>query len=215
MNTEPLQDINTHSEIPKQSEKNISSTTENPYKIDTYELYKVWKLLPSFFKYPPKDKKTKETIDPKEFMLSMGIEDEKVLSLAGIQTQGDFARAHGVSQDTLTDWNKTLFSDGSLDDIRHWSVPLSKNVLMSMYTRILKTGDPLAAKLWFQVVEKWQEKLSVEHKFVPIKHVTHKVLTLDEHGRIIRDTKPEPIAIGGGDTVGKNTETGTGVPVPH
>lgn len=127
-----------------------------------FAAYRVWRQLPALLRFPPKDSKTGEQPTPQQFAMALGIDDPEILSLIELQTQNDFAARFNVSKDTLSLWNKKLDKLDDLDDLRHWSKKLSKNMLFSMYNHAIRKGNPLTYKLWFQLVNKYVENLKVD-----------------------------------------------------
>jgi hypothetical protein len=155
-----------------------------PYRRDVFETYIVWKSIPALLKMPPASRHTGTPSSPKEFCKVMGIENEQIIALAGIRSQTQFAEHFGVHINTLTDWNKLIAKRDPLSDLRHWATGLTKNVLMSLYHKVLQNGDAERVKLWFQIVEGWSEKSIVGHD--------HKVITAIEY-RIIEPEIPNDV----------------------
>lgn len=149
--------------------ENTKKSEMEPYLKDIYETFCVWRSLPAFFKYPPKDKSGVQPT-PQQFAESMGVDDPSILELLDIRTMGDFAERYKVSRDTLTDWGKTLKSRDSLNDLRSWAKALSKNVLMALYNTAMRKGFAQEVKLYFQLIEGWEEKTKheVEHKGIEV-----------------------------------------------
>jgi hypothetical protein len=128
--------------------------------------------LPSIFRYPPKDKKTGIAPSSRDFCEMIGVDDEQILDLLEIKTQGQFAERFDVSKDTLSIWNKTLGVRDSLDDIRKWARSLSKNVVSSLYNTAVRKGSSFEVKLFMQLVEGWEEKQKVEHNYKGVESFT-------------------------------------------
>jgi hypothetical protein len=145
--------------------KTPTKSEMEPYLMDIYETYCLWKSLPALFKYPPKDKNGISPT-PRDFAEQMGIDDDKLLDLVTIRNQTAFAERFHVHIDTLTDWNKTIRGKDSMNELRSWATHLSKNVLVSLYNNAIRKGMALEAKLWFQLVEQWQEKTKVAHELL-------------------------------------------------
>jgi hypothetical protein len=146
-------------------DKVIENNGIEPYLKDKYETYCLWKSLPSIFKYPPKDKKTGISPSPREFCEMMGVDDETILDLLDIKTQGQFAERFEVGTDTLRRWNKSIGVRDSLADIRKWGRSLTRNVVASLYNTAVRKGSSYEVKLWAQLVEGWEEKQKVEHDY--------------------------------------------------
>lgn len=138
-------------------------TIENPIRKEEFDLYLAWKSLPSAFRNPPRMKNGDQPT-VREFASALGIEDEETLALMELKTQGDFAKKYGVDASTLTGWNKLIARRDLLADTRQWALGLTKNVLLAVYNSALK-GNFLNAKLFFQVVNEWQEKVKVDHRY--------------------------------------------------
>lgn len=155
------------------SSENQKKTEIQPYKQDVYETFKLWKCLPSFFKYPPKDRKTGFQPTPRSYAELMGIDDEAILDLVEIRTNLEFASRYDVDKDTLTKWGKQIKEDSSVNDLRAWAIHLSKNVLSALYNQAIRTGYAKEVELWFKLVNEWEDKQTVEHKFIPIKSISH------------------------------------------
>lgn len=151
---------------------NENKTNSNtPYKSDIYETYKVWRFLPSFFKNPPKDKKTGSRLSIEDYAEGMGVDDPQVIELMKIRSQTQFSEVFNVSPETLVIWNKKIKEDKSMNELRNWAIDLSKNVLASLYRKAVTKGDALEVKLWFQLVNEWEEKQTLVHKFTPIQTI--------------------------------------------
>lgn len=143
---------------------------DEPYKMDTFDAYVLWKSIPVLLKKPPTPS---GGIRPsaRAFAESQGIDDEDVLRLIEIPTQSAFADEFGVHMDTLSNWNKTIKERDTLTDTKKWARGLMNNLVMSMYSHAMKKGNPLTFKLFFQVVGDFQEKAIVDHKFIPITSI--------------------------------------------
>lgn len=142
-----------------------------PVKEKEYELYSAWRSLPAFFKNPPKNKDG-SALSPREFCMTLGIDDEEIFALAEIPNQKAFAERHGLDVTTLVRWNKELNKTTGLDELRVWAKGLSKNVLMALYNTAIRKGFAIEAKLWFQLVESWEEKQKVEHDYRGVVNFT-------------------------------------------
>lgn len=110
----------------------------------------------------------------REYLESKGIQNADVLELAGIQTQQDFADKYGLNKDTLVEWNKQKVPVEFQDiDWRKWAMPLTKNVVATLYDRITGSekgdGDAARIKLWLQAVDGYVEEQNVNHD---VSHAT-------------------------------------------
>ena len=146
-----------------------------PVKKYEYDVYCLWRGIPSFFRRPPTDKRG-NTPTPREFAEAMGIEDELMLELVEIKTHTQFAERFNVHIDTLTDWKNSVKAQNSMDEAVRWAKDLSKNVLFSLYNTAIRKGNMLEVKLWFQLVEKWSEKQTVEHDYKGVASVSYEVV---------------------------------------
>lgn len=152
--------------------------TIEPIKKYEYDVYCLWRSIPAFFRFPPIDKKTKTRATPREFAMAMGIEDEQMLDLVDITTQKEFGARFNVDEGTLCDWNKTAGAQNGMDEAMRWAKNLSKNVLFSLYNNAIRKGNMLEVKLWFQLVEKWSEKQTVEHDYLGVATVNYEVVPM-------------------------------------
>ncbi|MFI5240793.1 MAG: phBC6A51 family helix-turn-helix protein [Candidatus Saccharimonadia bacterium] len=65
--------------------------------------------------------------------------------------QQELAKQLGVDAATLSDWKKRDdFWSSVQTEIQLWSRDRTADVIYALYKRIVTTGDPSAAKLWFQ-----------------------------------------------------------------
>lgn len=152
-------------------EKDKSENTElQPYKEVDFLRYRTWRSLPHMFKNPPRGK---DGVRPSviEFLNVLGVDDPTIIELSKISTQTAFADMFGVHRDTLTDWNKKIDSESSLNDIRYWARKLSKNVASALYNNAIRKGFAIEAKLWFQLIEGWEEKQKVEHDYKGVQRI--------------------------------------------
>lgn len=128
-------------------------------RLDAFEAYALFRSMPTPLRYPPKDKSSGYRPTPREFALSLGIEDESVIALLELKTQKNFAEHFGITEQTLGRWNKILAKRGVLDDARKWANPLSSNVLFGLYRQIMGgKALPQHYRLWFEVVCGWRTK---------------------------------------------------------
>lgn len=160
---------------PKESEIKII-TGIRAENIGTFELYCLWKSLPSFFRVPPFPYKKRgeaqgERPTSKEFLERMGVEDAKIYELAEIKNQQQFSIVYGIGEDTLSEWNKKQEVRDSLQEIRSWARELTKNMILVLYEKALRDGDPFKIKLFLQSVEGWEEKSKVDHTYPDITEI--------------------------------------------
>ena len=145
-------------------------------KQEEFETFLLWFSMPSFFRKPPRDRKTGFQPQPREFCESLGVEDEKLLELCEIPTQSAFAEKYGVSIDTLTDWKKKIRERDLLGDLRMWAEPMMKNVMMAHYNQCIRGGLPEHFKLFYQVIGQWNEKVNIDIRKRTIKTVEVNVI---------------------------------------
>lgn len=146
-------------------------SNSTPYKNELFELYCLWKSLPYQFKVPPKDKATGQRPNPREFCEMMGIEDLTIWELAEIRTQAQFAEKYDLDPTTLVLWNRNQKLRDNLADMRMWAKHMSRSILMSLGNNAMRKGLSFDVKLWFQLVEGWEEKQKVEHNYQGVQVV--------------------------------------------
>lgn len=127
-----------------------------------FEAFVLWCSIPVFFKRPPRDKKTGEKPTVREFLYSMGIEDDRVIELAELDTQKAFGDRFEVNEHTLVEWKQKMRERDLLADLGAWIEPLTRNVMMAHYNSCIRGGLPEHYKLWYQVAAKWSEKTQVD-----------------------------------------------------
>lgn len=125
-------------------------------------------------RFPPVNKDSGESPTPRQFAMSMGIEDEDLLDLLEIKTQNDFADRFKVSKDTLSLWNKKLDRMDTSGDLRRLSQRLTKNLMFALYQHTYRKGNPLNFKLWLEFVERWEPKLQLKHNFKSVAKINVK-----------------------------------------
>lgn len=147
-----------------------------PVKAYEYEMYCLWKSIPSLLRNPPVDRATKMKPSNRDFAIGMGIEDEAMLDLIEIRTQTQFSEKFDVDINTLTLWNNTRGVNNGLNEARSWATNLTKNVVLSLYNNAIRKGMAPEVKLWLQVVENWKEKEEVEHKYLGVATIHYDVV---------------------------------------
>lgn len=159
----------------------IHSEKEDLRKPAEYETFLLWLSIPSLMRFPPKDRRGRQQTGP-EFAESIGIEDENILFLVSLTTQNDFAEHFNVSKDTLSLWKKRAAKQGTINTIKQWADPMTKNVIMALYTEVMKGGQSQHFKLWLQVVNDWTEKIKIDTTYrgvATINVMTKKVAEPD------------------------------------
>ena len=81
------------------------------------------------------------------------------------KTQAELSNKFGVGQDTLSEWKKQInFWEKVKEKRISWGHERTPDVVLALYNRIKKTGDPMAVKLWLQHIENWSEKFIVKEE---------------------------------------------------
>jgi hypothetical protein len=138
----------------KKQEKIDHRKNRKPVFGRAYEAYLTWISLPSILKGQ----------NDVQFYIERGFKDEGIIQLLQIKTQGEFAKAYGIkNKNTLSEWNQRAEAKDRLTQVRKWAAKLTPNVLMALYSKILKEGDAPRVKLWAQLIEEWNESVKVEH----------------------------------------------------
>jgi len=119
------------------------------YREQDFEMYVLWKSLPSIFRGKNRDELEKA-----------GITDEAMIDLLSIKNQTQFAKRFEIPDvTTLTDWNKKIEEHDLLKEKRKfWLKKLTGNVMGAFYRHTMKEGDAARVKLWNQLSEEWKEK---------------------------------------------------------
>ena len=110
-----------------------------------FEYYTSWRSLPPL-----------ATNQSDETLVAMGIEPW-MIEIMKIKTQKEFAEKYGISENTLSTWNKQL-DKADFDSRFGWAKHLSRNAIMALYRSLLKKGSADQIKIWFQLVEGWIPK---------------------------------------------------------
>lgn len=132
----------------KQIEPNFKPSKEHEYRA-----YLIWKNMPLKWLGMGRD-----------YLENIGIQDEDVLEMAGIQSQKEFAKKFGLNETTLVKWNKEKPPVEFQDiDWRKWAVGLTKNVVATLYNKIEEEGDAARVKLWLQAVDGYVEEQNINH----------------------------------------------------
>lgn len=126
---------------------------------EIYEKYALWKSLPIVMI---------RKMDRAKINAEVGIDDDEILDLCEIHSQGEFAAKYQLSRFTLTDWNKKIAERDPLYEAKGWARHLAKNMIFSLYSHAIKKGDAFLYKLFFQIVSDWNEKQTVQHDFPQI-----------------------------------------------
>lgn len=132
--------------------KNGKKSVKKPYREQDFEMYILWKSLPTILREKPAD-----------YIIKLGFTDPIVIELLNIRNQTEFAEKFKIKElDTLTNWNKR---DGLIERVREvrkdWARKLTGNVLTGLYKRAVSQGSAAEVKLWYQIVEEWKEDLKI------------------------------------------------------
>ncbi len=93
------------------------------------------------------------------------------------KTQKEFANEIQVSEQTLCEWKKDKdFQNELINQVRSNAVPHAPEILNAIAQKA-KQGDAYAAKLWFQFVLGWSEKLRQD---VLSRTDVHYVITMGD-----------------------------------
>ena len=75
-----------------------------------------------------------------------------------LKTQLEFQIQYNVAHSTLANWKKDPnFWEDVNRAIKEWAKEKTPDVIAAVYARIMKTGDPMAARLWLQYIQGWAE----------------------------------------------------------
>lgn len=122
-----------------------TNNTRGVYKRTEFEMYAFWKFLPSQLRG-----------QPKQVFEKLGILDDQVFELAQIMSQKEFAEKYGIKDEgTLTDWNKKLQKENSLQYIKFWSKHLDPSVMFSQFKKIFEDPKGNDVKHWFEINDKY------------------------------------------------------------
>ena len=147
-----------------------------PKEEELIDKYCLWKAMPSMLRYPPRSKDGTQP-SARDFAKQMSIHEETMLELVEIKTQKEFGEKFAISENTLTRWNKDHVESKSAHELmKYWSSSLSKNVLLALYNKCIRTGFGLEVKLWFQLVEGWSEKTTLEIKPKVVDRIEYQII---------------------------------------
>ena len=134
-----------------QADARAFALQESMHRKDDFELYALWRSIPGTLKR-----------QPAEVISKMGIEDPTILELLKLQSQNDFAREFKIRPYTLSLWNKKINGSIIFDKMKAWCQQLTPSVMVALYKRTQKDGDPSAVKVWLKGVNDWVEKSETE-----------------------------------------------------
>jgi len=93
----------------------------------------------------------------------MGIIDNETIELLKIRNQIEFGKRYKISQPAvLTRWNKKIRENDLIPDEREFFKDKTRNVLTALYRNAIIHGNAAEAKLFFQYVKEWREKIEQE-----------------------------------------------------
>jgi len=122
-----------------------------------FEIYRLWWCLPGILRGRPIEATAN---DPG--LAKFGITDPELQELLQIKTQTAFAEKYGIKDlNTLSEWNKKLEEDRSIDDLFGWAKKLTPNVLIGLYKAAVNDGKAAEFRAWMEVVEKIQPGLTL------------------------------------------------------
>lgn len=117
------------------------------------QVFKIWCLLPDIFKGAP-DRITE----------MLGYQDQTTLELLKIKNMQAFATEFGLNPPTLSKWRGEIENDDSyIDEVKKAFKPLTKNVMASLYRKVLEEGDGPRVVAYMKIIEGWREQLGIEH----------------------------------------------------
>jgi hypothetical protein len=91
-----------------------------------------------------------------EFILWISLPKE----LRKPNTQEELSKLFGVGPDTLSEWKKrTGFFEAVANQRKSWTKEKTSDVIYALYKRIIETGSAAEAKLWFQIIDGYSERL--------------------------------------------------------
>ncbi len=75
-------------------------------------------------------------------------------ALRNPKTQRELAVHFGVGEDTLSEWKQRADFWQLVDEQQKaWGRERTPDVLLALHSRAVKTGDPRAVRLWYEIVE--------------------------------------------------------------
>lgn len=73
-------------------------------------------------------------------------------------TQGEFQQLNNVSHQTLANWkNDPNFWSDITRELKKWGKERTPNVILGLYARASRKGDPEAAKMWLKYIEDFKD----------------------------------------------------------
>ena len=211
-NTQPKDAETSEIEITAPKKREDINLKALPYDAK-FAVYRMWRALPITMLR----KLTRDQIYAR-----VGIDDEYVLDLCEIKTQTEFGEIYDVHIDTLTDWNVRIRKENPLDEARAWAQMLVKNLIFTLYSKAVRSGDPFQIELFFKAVNKWEEKAKVTVDYHGVTQFNIQQITPEkikemytpkvEESSII-ETQPNGTEIGSVNLMGHDEQATRSVPV--
>lgn len=118
----------------------------------TRQVFELWMTIPDQFKGAPE-----------RIVALLGITDSIMLELIRIPTMQAFADEFGVIPQTLSRWRGEMENDSDfLVDVKKQLRRTTRNVLGSLYRKVLEEGDAPRVMAWMKIVEDWREHLAID-----------------------------------------------------
>ncbi len=139
-------------------EKQVKTPKRQPLRLKReFEIYRLWWYLPSILKGRPA-----EAVGNDPGLIKFGVTDPEILDLLAIETQTEFAEKYGIKDpNTLSEWNKKLEKDRSLEEIFAPLKKLTPNVMVGLYKAAVNDGKAAEVRAWMELVEKVQPGLTL------------------------------------------------------
>jgi hypothetical protein len=156
--------------------KKVKKSDKKPYKEQDYEMFILWKSLPSLIRGKPKE----------ELQRAWGFHDEVILELLQIKTNVEFAKKFNIKgPNTLTEWQKLPdYQDRVSASWKSWMKKATPDVNASFIRKTIQEGDAPRFKLFHQIAEGFTEKIEANGKGL------QTIINLVYHGKA-RQSKTE------------------------
>ena len=138
--------------IPKVEQRDVRKEAE-------FSAFILWNTIPIVIKQ--QYKKNPEDLES----LGYDIDDPIFVKLLSINTKGQFAKAFGISPDTISDWLKRPDYHQRLDKMLRGTVlKWRKDVDAAFMRKLMKHGDPARYKLYHQIFLEFAERTEITGK---------------------------------------------------
>jgi len=151
--------------LPKPSEKTahqkqIEGLGKQPVEKEAeFSAFILWNTIPIVIKQ--QYKKNPDDLEA----LGYDIDDPIFVKLLSINTKGQFAKAFGISPDTISDWLKRPDYHQRLDKMLRGTVlKWRKDVDAAFMRKLMKHGDPARYKLYHQIFLEFAERTEITGK---------------------------------------------------